>query len=98
MKWKKTQINVNGNIVDAVAPEIISASRSTDIPAFYSEWFFGRINAGYTKWINPFNNAEQYISFENTKAIVFWSKNPRPLLPYLKMLDEKKYTIIYNTQ
>ena len=34
----------SGETVEAMTPVIISASRSTDIPAFYSEWFFDRIN------------------------------------------------------
>ena len=43
-----------------------------------------RLRAGYCLWQNPFNAAQQqYISFEKCAAIVFWSKNPRPLLPHL---------------
>ena len=30
-----------------------------------------------------------YISFKKVKAIVFWTKNPKPILPYLKELDER---------
>lgn len=89
MKWRKVQLEAQGALVDAIAPEIISASRSTDIPAFYAEWFFNRLEAGYSKWINPFNRRAQYISFENARAVIFWSKNPKPLLPYLHILDEK---------
>jgi len=71
------------------APVILSASRSTDIPAFYAEWFIRRLKAGYVIWVNPFNGQSVYVSFENTKVIVFWSKNPKPLIPYLKELDDK---------
>lgn len=44
MRWDKVKITRdNGEIVDAQAPLIISASRSTDIPAFYADWFFHRL-------------------------------------------------------
>ena len=72
-----------------IKPVILSASRSTDIPAFYSPWFFKRLELGWCSWINPFNNIKSEVSFEDTKFIVFWSKNPRPLIPYLPILKEK---------
>ena len=75
--------------VDAVAPVIISASRSTDIPAFYAKWFFNRLAKGYCVWRNPFNQEPLYVSFKNTKAIVFWTKNPKPIIPYLSELDKR---------
>ena len=80
----------NGEIVEAVAPVIISASRATDLPAFYAKWFMNRLKAGYSIWRNPFNHVKSYISFSNVRAIVFWSKNPAPLIPFLKDLNEKK--------
>ncbi len=73
----------------AKAPLIISASRATDIPAFYSEWFFNRLKKGHLKWINPFNGKASNIAFHNTRVIVFWSKDPSPIIPYLPVLDEK---------
>lgn len=76
-------------MAEAISPVIISASRSTDIPAFYADWFFTRLQAGYSAWTNPFNGVKTYVSYKNTRFIVFWSKNPRPLLPYLDMLKEK---------
>ena len=82
-------INDKGERVEATAPVIISASRSTDIPAFYAKWFFNRLAKGYCVWYNPFNKKPMYISFKNTKAIVFWTKNPKPILPYLKELDAR---------
>ena len=47
----------NGNQVLAQAPVVVSASRSTDIPAFYCDWFFHRLKVGYSAWTNPFNGA-----------------------------------------
>lgn len=86
--WKYTEIMINGQSVKAQAPLIVSASRSTDIPAFYADWFFQRLEKGYSAWTNPFNGVKSYVSYENTRFIVFWSKDPRPLLPYLHILRE----------
>ena len=78
-----------GKTVEATAPVIISASRSTDIPAFYAKWFFNRLNKGYCVWYNPFNQQPQYISFKNCKVVVFWTKNPEPIIPFLPELDRR---------
>ncbi|ALK83083.1 hypothetical protein BvMPK_0455 [Phocaeicola vulgatus] len=78
----------SGEMIEASAPVIISASRSTDIPAFYAKWFFNRLAKGYCTWYNPFNQQKMYISFKNCKVVVFWTKNPKPILPYLHILDE----------
>ena len=87
----KTYIRIaDGTEVEASTPVVISASRSTDIPAFYSKWFFNRLRAGYCVWYNPFNRKPMYISFEKTRAIVFWTKNPEPILPFLRELDERR--------
>lgn len=86
--WDKRMItNDDGEMVEAVLPEIISASRSTDVPAFYAKWFFNRWAKGHLAWVNPFNRQLQYISFKNTRLIVFWTKNPLPIIPYLNILD-----------
>lgn len=86
---KTTIINDRGETVEANAPIIVSASRSTDIPAFYCDWFFERLRRGYSVWTNPFNGVPSYISYQNTRFIVFWSKNPRPLLDHLDELDSR---------
>lgn len=89
-QWQKIKIQrEDGNIVDAQAPIIVSASRSTDIPAFYADWFFHRLKVGYSAWTNPFNGVKSYVSYEKTRFIVFWSKNPRPLLQHLEYLKER---------
>ena len=72
---------------DAQAPVVISASRSTDIPAFYADWFMERLKKGYIRWTNPFNNVPLYVSFTKARMIVFWSKNPKPMLAHLDDLD-----------
>lgn len=78
-----------GEQIEAVAPVIISASRSTDIPAFYAKWFFNRLAKGYCSWYNPFNQQKMYVSFKRCKVIVFWTKNPKPIMPYLQELDKR---------
>ncbi len=70
-------------------PHIISASRATDIPAFFSEWFFEQLEKGYIEKENPFNRNKYIISFDKVRVIVFWSKYPKPIIPYLKILDKK---------
>jgi len=90
MKWPKTTVKTPNGVQQAIAPLVISASRATDIPAFHSVWFMERFRAGYCVWINPFNRTmKQYVSFEQCKVIVFWSKNPAPLMPYLSELADK---------
>ena len=79
----------NGEKVKASFPIVVSASRSTDIPAFYADWFFDRLKKGYSAWTNPFNGVKSYVGYSDTKFIVFWSKNPKPLLNYLPYLKEK---------
>ncbi len=73
-------VNDSGEHVFAQAPIIVSASRSTDIPAFYSDWFLHRLKKGYSAWTNPFNGVKSYVSYKNVRLIVFWSKNPERLL------------------
>ena len=73
----------------AIAPVIISASRSTDIPAYHPEWFIDRLNQGHVEWVNPFNGRSQLVSFEKARVIVFWTKNPDPLISYLDKIDQK---------
>lgn len=90
MAWNKINIQLeNGETAQAQAPIIVSASRSTDIPAFYADWFFHRLKVGYSAWINPFNGVKSYVAYRDVRFIVFWSKNPRPLIKYLPVLRER---------
>lgn len=89
MKWDFSKIlNDNGEEVAAQAPVIISASRSTDIPTFYSNWFVERWKKGHVSWKNPFNGVPLYISFEKTRLVVFWTKNPKPMFKYIDFINE----------
>lgn len=71
---------------------ILSASRRTDIPAYYPEWFINRIREGYVLVRNPMNYhmiSKINLAPEVVDCIVFWSKNPKPLEKYLPELDGK---------
>ncbi|MCP4644737.1 MAG: DUF1848 domain-containing protein [bacterium] len=73
---------------------IVSASRRTDIPAFYAAWFMNRVRAGNCVVPNPFNpNQVSQVSLlpGDVDAIVFWTRNPDPLLPHLAELDAIGY-------
>lgn len=73
---------------------IISASRRTDIPAFYSEWFINRINEGYVLVRNPMNYHQvSRISLkkEVVDCFVFWTKNPANMLNKLHLLEGYNY-------
>ena len=69
---------------------IISASRRTDIPAFHSEWMMNRLREGYALIPNPYNAGRRgrvELSPEVTDCIVFWTKNPGPMLGKLKEIE-----------
>ncbi|WP_343869884.1 DUF1848 domain-containing protein [Caenispirillum bisanense] len=73
---------------------IISASRRTDIPAFYTDWFMNRLAAGYLMIRSPWNyRSIQRVSLhlDDVDAIVFWTRNPRQLLPRLAEIDSYGY-------
>lgn len=77
---------------------IISASRRTDIPAFYAEWFINRLRAGFCEVRNPYN-PQQVSRISLTPAevdvICFWTRNPRPLFPHLDELSERGYQFYF---
>jgi Domain of unknown function (DUF1848). len=71
---------------------ILSASRRTDIPCYFSEWFINRLNAGFAVTRNPFNNAQLSrinLSPDVVDCIVFWTKDPQNIVPYLADIDKK---------
>ncbi len=73
---------------------IISASRRTDIPAFYSQWFLNRLHEGYVLVRNPMNFMQVSritLSPKTTECIVFWTKNPRQMLKKLPEMDNLGY-------
>lgn len=68
---------------------ILNVSGRTDIVAFYTKWFMNRYREGYIDVRNPFNpKLVSRISFSNVDAILFCTKNPLPIIPYLKEIDK----------
>ncbi len=73
---------------------IISASRRSDIPAFYHEWFCNRLKAGEVLVRNPFNARQVRrvsLSPDVVDGIVFWTRNPEPMLDRLDILRPYAY-------
>ena len=73
---------------------ILSVSRRTDIPNYYPEWFCERIREGFVYVRNPMNPHQVSritISPEVVDCIVFWTKNPEPMIPYLDELSAYHY-------
>lgn len=73
---------------------IISASRRTDIPAYYAAWFFNRIREGFVAVRNPFYRHQVrkvFIAPERVDAFVFWTKNPKPMLNHLHLINAYPY-------
>jgi hypothetical protein len=82
----------------ALAKRIISVSRRTDIPAFYGDWFMGRIQEGFAGVVNPFGGRRYLVSLrpEDVSCLVFWSKDFTPFLGHLDMLDRLGYKFYFN--
>lgn len=73
---------------------IISASRRTDIPSFYSDWFKNRIMEGYCQVKNPFNAksvADISLKPEDVEAFIFWTRDASPFKQNLFLLDNMGY-------
>ena len=73
---------------------IVSASRRTDIPAFYSDWFFRRLEEGYLYVKNPMNPRQVskiLLSQDTVDCFVFWTKDPGPMMERLSVLDRLGY-------
>lgn len=73
---------------------IISASRRTDIPAFYAEWFVNRLRQRTVLVRNPMNFRQVSriaLSPENIPCVVFWTKNPAPMFSRLAEIDDLGY-------
>ena len=74
----------------------LMVSGRTDIVAFYTPWFMNRIKEGYFLVHNTFNYNEVYrINYEDVDLIMFCTKNPIPIIPYLK--DIKKPYVFHVT-
>lgn len=70
---------------------IVSASRRADIPAQYAPWFLNRARAGHAVAVNPFDarrTSRVSLRAEDVDAVVFWTRDPRPLMPHLGELSD----------
>ncbi len=78
--------------------QIISASRRTDIPAFYADWFLNRLTEGFCDVRQPYTGRLHRVSLapEDAGAIVFWSKNYRPLLPLLEKIERRISSLYFH--
>ncbi len=73
---------------------IISTSRRTDIPSFFFDWFINRIREGYVLARNPMNPksvSRISLSPDVVDGIVFWTKNPAPMLDKLSAVKDYPY-------
>ena len=83
------------------APKIVlSASRRTDIPAFYMPWFMEQIKKGFFEVVNPFNRRVSLVPAtpEAVHTIVFWSKNFETFIEddYGGHLLQRGYQLFFN--
>lgn len=78
--------------------KIISVSRRTDIPAFYSEWFLNRLMEGFADYVNPFGGKRYRVSLkpEDVLCFVFWSKNYEPFLEPLEVIESMGYQSLFH--
>jgi hypothetical protein len=78
--------------------QIISISRRTDIPAFYTPWLLNRLRSGFCHTVNPFGGQIYQVSLlpEDCLALAFWTRNPAPLFPHLDELDARGYCYFFN--
>ncbi len=77
---------------------IISASRRTDIPSYYGEWFMRRLREGFVFIPNPYN-AKRYskasLTRDTVDIIAFWTKNPMPFMQYLSEINKLGYVYFF---
>lgn len=77
---------------------ILSVSRRTDVPCFYSDWFLERLEQKYVCVRNPMNYHQVSridISPEVVDCIVFWTKNPMPMMEKLDRIQSYPYYFQY---
>lgn len=73
---------------------ILSVSRRTDIPAFYSDWLYNRVKEGFVYTRNPMNIhriSKILINPDVVDCIVFWTKNPQAMLHRLDEISNFNY-------
>jgi hypothetical protein len=78
--------------------KIISASRRTDVPAFYGDWFMARLAEAFAGVVNPFGGQKYIVSLrpEDVVCFVFWSKNFATFIENLKAIENMGYRFYFN--
>jgi hypothetical protein len=81
-----------------MSQQVISASRRTDIPAFYADWILNRLTEGFCDVLHPYTKKWSRVSLvqEDVGAIVFWSKNYAPLLPKLEQIERTTKNLFFH--
>lgn len=84
----------NGNVD---SPSIISASRRTDIPAFFPDRFAAALAEGRAQYRNPYSGKASQVSLrrEDVAAFVFWTRDPRPFLPVISRVEDAGYPFLF---
>lgn len=73
---------------------ILSVSRRTDIPGFYSDWFLNRLKEGFAITKNPMNPSQIsriVLNPNEIDCIVFWTKDPMNMMDKLPLIDDMGY-------
>lgn len=75
---------------------ILSASYRTDIPAFYADWFAGRVQAGTVQYRNPFGGGLIDLSLApaTVDGVIFWTRNFRPMMRHLPLLAARQWPFV----
>ena len=93
--WEKTIITDAAGVQKEVdAPYIISATRRSDIPNHFSDEFMHALRQGHTSFNHM--GRDYTVSFDKTRFIVFWTKNPEPLLQHLDEIDRMGIEYYFN--
>lgn len=81
-----------------VSPLLISASRRTDIPAFFPDWFSACLSRGVAEYRNPYSGRPASVSLapDDVAAFVFWTRNPRPFFPVVARLERAGFRSVFH--
>ncbi len=95
--WKENYIKTSKGQVKAKAPLIVSASRATDIPAFFGDWLVAQFERGYLWRKQPYTGKYTPIDLSEVAFVVFWTKDPHPFLKHLDYFNRRNidYYFLY---
>src|SRR5512145_3208317 len=81
-----------------VSPPLISASRRTDVPAFFPDWFSGCLSRGFATFRNPYSGRPATVSLapDDVAAFVFWTRNPLPFFAVLDRLERARFRSVFH--